>query len=170
MRLSFNESIELLKNAGAHESVINHCLMVSRKSAEIAEKILKNGYKVNVKLCQIGGLLHDIGRAKTHTIFHGVEGAELLKDYPELASIAKRHIGGGITEKEAVIIGLPAEDYQPVTLEEKIVCYADKLVQGEKFADSADDEIKKLSKKLGKNHPSIKRLNKIESELKELMK
>lgn len=142
--------------------------MVSEKSVEIARKIMKKGYNINLTLCQVGGLLHDIGRSKTNTIFHGVEGAKILEKHPELAKIAKRHIGGGITSDEAEVLGLPVEDYSPQTLEEKVVCYADKLVQGEKFTEDADDEIKKLEKKLGKNHASVKRLKRIEDEIKKL--
>jgi uncharacterized protein len=48
-----------------------------------------------------------------------------------VVSIIKRHVGGGITRSEAEKLGWPGNDvYVPLTLEEKIVSYADKLVGG----------------------------------------
>lgn len=167
--LSYDEALKLLRNNNCTYNVIKHCMLVSAKSVEIAKKIKMNGYKVNITLCQVGGLIHDIGRAKVHTVFHGIEGAKILKKHPVLARIAKRHIGGGIDKAEAKVIGLPAWDYLPVTIEEKIVCYADKLVQGEKIMKNANEEYIKLGKRLGKRHPSIKRLKNIEKEIKKLM-
>ena len=46
-----------------------------------------------------------------------------------VVAIIKRHVGGGITTAEAKELGWPDDNYLPVTLEEKIVSYADKLVE-----------------------------------------
>ena len=45
-----------------------------------------------------------------------------------VVKIIKRHVGGGITAQEAEKFGWPKDVYEPVTLEEKIVSYADKLI------------------------------------------
>jgi len=106
---------------------------VSKLAVEIAEKCRKKGYDVNLELVEIGALLHDIGRAKTHTVHHAITGAEIARslDLPEpVISIIKRHVGGGITQKEAKKLGWPKDIYTPQTLEEKIVSYADKLIEG----------------------------------------
>jgi len=48
-----------------------------------------------------------------------------------LISIIKTHVGGGIESTEAEELAWPKDDvYVPVTLEEKIVSYADKLIEG----------------------------------------
>ncbi len=167
--MSYNEAMKLLRKSGASESVIDHCIMVSKKATEIAEKIKKNGHKIDVELCKVGGLLHDIGRSKTHSVRHGIEGAKILKDHPKLARIAERHIGGGIDKEDAKRLGLGDKDYLPETLEEKVVCYADKLVQGDRFTDDASEEYDKLEKRLGKDHPTIIRLRKIEDEIMNLL-
>ena len=95
-------------------------------------KILKaKGFEVDVELVEVGALLHDLGRSKTHTINHVVIGAEMARmaGMPEeVLSIIKRHLGGGITAEEAKEIGWPNDGYVPTTLEEKIVSYADKLI------------------------------------------
>jgi uncharacterized protein (TIGR00295 family) len=121
------ECIDLLRGSGCNESVIKHCLAVE----ELALKIAKLAH-ANEKLVSVGALLHDIGRGRTHGIRHAVEGAELARGLglPEdVVLIIERHIEAGITENEARRIGLPPKDYIPLTLEEKIVAYADNLIE-----------------------------------------
>jgi uncharacterized protein len=167
--LSFNRALKLLESI-CPQNVVMHCLMVSAKSHDLAKLILLNGSKIDAELCKVGGLIHDIGRCKSHGLNHGIIGAEMLKNHPKLARIAKTHIGGGISKDEAIGLKLGNEDLMPVTLEEKVVCYADKLVQGGRFAANASEEIEKLGAKLGKNHASIKRLEAIEDEINKLIK
>jgi uncharacterized protein len=59
---------------------------------------------------------------------------------------------------------LPAKDYFPVTLEEKLVAYADKLISGSKVVP-LKRTIDQFSSKLGENHPSIDRIIKLRDEL-----
>lgn len=168
--LSYNDALLLLKSVSCPEHTIEHCRLVSMKAKELAEKILSRGHKVDVELCTIGGLLHDIGRSRTHSISHGLEGSKILEAYPKLARIAKTHVGAGIDRAEAKLLGLPEDDYIPKTIEEKIVCYADKLEHEGSFAENVEPEIKKLEAKLGKTHSAIARLKKLEEEIKKLMK
>lgn len=143
--------------------IIEHCKAVSRKAMEIASSF--DG--VNIDLVKTGALLHDIGRSRTQGIKHGILGAEILQNrgFPvEVQKIAERHIGAGIPEDEAKILGLPPKDYMPLTLEEKIVAHADNLTSGTKEVD-LDFVIKKWEKRLGKDHPSIERIVKLDSEL-----
>ena len=107
-------------------------MAVAKLSVETAEICQKKGIIVDVELVEIGALLHDLGRSKTHSVSHAVVGVELAKKagLPEqLLGIIKRHVGGGITEAEAQQLGWPKDNYMPLTLEEKIVSYADKLVE-----------------------------------------
>ena len=45
-----------------------------------------------------------------------------------IVRIVERHVGAGLTEEDAVYLGLPPKDYIPETREEKIVCHADNLI------------------------------------------
>jgi uncharacterized protein (TIGR00295 family) len=104
---------------------------------ETASSLKENGFNIDFKLVEIGALLHDIGRSKTHSIHHGVVGAEIVKSagLPDsVVSLVKRHVGGGITTSEAEEFGWPKDVYIPVTLEEKVVSYADKLIEKGKRA------------------------------------
>jgi len=167
--LSFVQALKLLKES-CSENVVRHCLMVSEKSYELAGLIDSSGHVIDKELCRVGGLLHDIGRSLSHGVDHGVIGAKILIKHPELSRIAKTHIGGGIGRAEAKELGLGDEDLSPKTLEEKVVCYADKLVQDNKFVLDASEEIKKLKMKFGENHFSHKRLKVIEDEINKLIK
>jgi uncharacterized protein len=102
---------------------------------ETAKICQKKGLKVDLELVEAGALLHDLGRSKTHSVNHAVVGAEIAKKagLPEsVINIIKRHVGGGITNAEAKELGWPEDNYIPMTLEEKIVSYADKLVETSK--------------------------------------
>jgi len=128
-----DQALGFLRESGCRENVVTHCEAVSELAVEIAEACRKKGYNVDVQLVEIGALLHDIGRAKTHTVHHAVLGAEIARSLglPQpLVSIIKRHVGGGITATEARKLGWPRDIYVPLTLEDKIVSYADKLIEG----------------------------------------
>src|SRR5512137_409123 len=94
--LSRHDSIKLLEVNNVQHNVIEHCLTVWIISKEIAEKIKRNGHRIDTEFVETAAILHDIGRSKTHGISHGVEGAKILKEFPEYARVCERHIGGGI--------------------------------------------------------------------------
>lgn len=126
------QALQLLKTNGCSTNVIIHCESVAKLAKETAQTLQKNGLKVNVELVEAGALLHDLGRSRTHTVNHVVVGAEIARKagVPEpVLAIIKRHVGGGLTAAEAAELGWPKDVYVPVTLEEKIVSYADKLVE-----------------------------------------
>ncbi|ADC70074.1 metal dependent phosphohydrolase [Methanocaldococcus sp. FS406-22] len=169
--MEFEKALSILKNL-CPENVVEHCIAVSEYAYELALAIKNNGHNVDIELVRLGGLLHDIGRSKTHGIDHGVVGAEILRELgfdEKLALIAERHIGAGITKEEAIELGLPPKDYLPITLEEKIVAHADNLIFGTKRVE-INEVIKKFEKRLGRNHPSIKRIILLNDEINNLLK
>jgi uncharacterized protein len=129
---SREQALELLNKYHCSAPVIAHCKAVSRLAVKTAEQCQKKGIAVDVKLVEVGALLHDLGRAKSHGVDHVVLGAQLAREnnLPDaVVAIIERHVGGGITDREAKALGWPQSSYIPVTLEEKIVSYADKLVE-----------------------------------------
>ena len=128
-----SEALQLLKDANCASHVLRHCRAVATVAVRIAQEISKQGYDIDIELVQAGALLHDIGRGITHSIDHGIAGVIIAESFglaPSLIRIIERHIGSGITLKEARRLELPIKDYLPVSLEEKIVTYADKLIEG----------------------------------------
>jgi uncharacterized protein len=168
-RLNLEQARQLLELNNVPSNVIEHCLTVSVFAKEIAKKIKKNGHTIDIDFVESAALLHDIGRSKTHDIRHGIVGGKILSKYPRYARVCERHIGGGITKEEAAKLGLPARDYIPKTLEEKVVCYADKLVHGTKKV-SLDETLEKFRMRLGKGHPAIGRIKGLDLEIRALIR
>lgn len=161
------EALDFLEKAGCSQGVIEHCKTVSRFAVKIARAFRKKGFDVDVHLVEVSGLLHDIGRSKTYTVDHGVVGGEVARSFSLPSSVVRiieRHVGGGIPKEEAKRLGWPARDYLPQTLEEKIVCYADKRVEGLRTV-SMDQALKPYVASLGENHPAISRIKKLHEEI-----
>ncbi len=121
---------QILVSAGCSPEVIAHSLTVSMVALSIAERV---SISVDREMVCQGGLVHDIGRSRTHGIEHAIVGAEIAKKLgfsSALINIIERHIGAGIQASEAERLGLPRKDYIPLTPEEKIVSYADNLING----------------------------------------
>lgn len=147
--LSSEDALDLLRSSGCSEKVIAHCVAVADLALDISRKLIDNGRDVNIGLVEVGGLLHDLGRAKSHGIDHAVVGVSIARENnvdPEIIEIIKRHIGAGITKDDARVLGLPDDDYMPITLEQKIVAHADNLVMGTERI-SLDRRIMKMQKK-----------------------
>lgn len=116
----------------------------SRDVADMALDIAKRHPELHIDLqfLEEGAMLHDIGvfltdalgihcHGKDPYIRHGIDGAELLRKegYPRHARVCERHTGAGITRKQIEERGLPLplQDFLPETVEEKLICYADKF-------------------------------------------
>jgi uncharacterized protein len=78
----------------------------------------------------------------------------------------KRHVGGGITAREAEELGWPKDVYAPITLEEKIVSYADKLIEDSKRVP-VEITIHKLSNELKQD--AAERVRKLHEEMANLI-
>ena len=126
--------ITTLKDFNCPTHIIEHSKAVSNKAQDMSSNFMdKTGSNIDMEQIETGALLHDIGRTKTHTIKHAIEGATILKslNFPDnIIKITVKHIGAGIPPSEAKILGLPPGDYMPHTLEEKIVAHADNLING----------------------------------------
>jgi uncharacterized protein len=163
------KAIRALREAGCSKKIVQHCLTVERTALAVARKIISNGHKLDLRLVSLGALLHDIGRARTHDIMHGVEGAKILRELGlgKFARFAECHLGAGIPATEAKELGLPACDFVPRTIEEKIVTYADKLVMGGQRT-SYKRALGWFRSDLGSEHPAIKRFEELHHEIEKL--
>jgi len=164
------EAVKILEESGCSKNVVRHCKTVAKVAVQIAEKCAKNGAHVDIELVQIGALLHDLGRAETHGVNHPIVGAKIARSrgLPErLVRIIERHLGGGISVKEARKFGWPEGKYIPETLEEKIVTYADKMVEGESRVP-IERTVQKLKGRLGVDHPSARRVLSLQKEILKL--
>jgi uncharacterized protein len=163
------QAIQLLKEHHCSPKVISHSLAVTALAIEIGGKLKKKGIEVDLGLVEAGALLHDIGRSKTHQVDHSLLGAQIARtiELPQpVVNIIKRHVGAGITEEEAQCLGWPQDTYMPQTIEEKVVCYADKRIDCNK-PTSIETEIQHLQKQ-GRSE-AAERVRKLHNEITHLL-
>jgi uncharacterized protein len=138
-----------------------HSEQVRDKALEIAEKHPE--LKLDMQFLSEASLLHDIGIFMcdaprihcngTHQyIEHGYLGAELLRaeGLPRHALVCERHTGTGLT-KQMIIknnLALPHKDFFPQSLEEQVICYADKYFSKTKLAEP--HTVEKIHKELAR--------------------
>lgn len=120
-----------------------HGRAVADKSLKLAQS-LDQALKDNLDMAFLeeAALLHDIGIIRVNApslgcngeppyVCHGVLGREMLETLglERHALVCERHVGVGITVDEIrkQNLPLPLRDMRPVTLEEKIISYADKF-------------------------------------------
>ncbi|MFH0893565.1 MAG: HD domain-containing protein [Bacteroidota bacterium] len=138
-------AIQLLKKYVGEKNETRFLLMVH--SAIVASCALsiarKNpGLHADKDFLYEAAMLHDIGiiyvnapdigcYGKHPYIMHGILGAEIMikEGFPKHARVCETHVGAGITADEIRKSGLPLpeKDYLPVSIEEKIICVADKF-------------------------------------------
>ena len=126
------------------EVLVTHSRQVADRALSIVDRHpewVEQGL-VDRQFIEEAAMLHDIGiifcdapkiyfRGQHKYIEHGYLGAELLRSegLPKHALVAERHTGTGITveQVEREELPIPERDYCPQSLEEKIICYADKF-------------------------------------------
>lgn len=162
------------KNNYENEKIlIFHLRAVAQKSLEMAKKVKE---PVDMNFLEEAALLHDIGVSqvqfgkekdpqKPAYIAHGYLGREILEKegFPRHALVAERHVGSGLTKEEAKTLGLPEREMLPLTIEEKIICVADKFYSKSHEEEENIQEIRAEFKGYGGNA-----LSRFDQYLKEL--
>ena len=141
--------------------LINHSQSVARKALQIVSS--HSELHLDAQFVEEAAMLHDLGIFRTDApgiqcfgsepyICHGRLGAEILRKegYERHARVCERHTGAGITCKEIIAQGLPLphQDFLPETMEEKVICYADKFFS--KTHLDREKSIEKAEKSLAK--------------------
>ena len=173
------QDIEALTKAGCPPEAVTHSVEVARKALERSSRIR---IPVDRTLVIRGAVYHDLGKAKTYGMEHGEIGFQMASDLQlgdEIKLIILKHIRGGLTEPEAVELGLPVRDYTLRTIEEKLVIYSDRLVDiytdgivpdtDEKDAERRFEEILQDYIKYGKDPVTLARYLAMHRELHEAM-
>lgn len=127
-------------NAPLREILLTHSRSVADMALDVACRHPELG--IDETFLYEAAMLHDIGVFLTDApgiqcfghepyIKHGLLGGELLRreGLPRHARVAERHTGTGLT-REMILrqaLPLPLADYSPETIEEQLICYADKF-------------------------------------------
>lgn len=120
--------LALLRSQGAPPILLGHCRTAAAIAYRLGVWLRQAGEAVDPLLAHRGGLLHDLDKITSRQPgrVHGEWSAYLLREIgqPLLAEIARRH----------TLAALMDVALAPRTWEEKLACYADKLVEGESLA------------------------------------
>ncbi len=123
------QCIAWLQEKGNPHNVLAHVQAVAAAAYQLAVWLRERGESVDPILTHRGGLLHDIARAYTfgregvETPDHASQGSIwLAEEYnqPELSAIVDHHMLFNILDPQRM----------PITWEQKLVYYADKLAEG----------------------------------------
>lgn len=122
----------------SHRLLLRHSEAVAALALSAARRVADA--PVDLAFVEEAALLHDIGIFATDAaelgcyghrpyLCHGLAGRRLLENegLPRHALVCERHIGIGLSAEEitAQQLPLPAREMRPLSLEEKIVTYAD---------------------------------------------
>lgn len=149
-------------NATLEDILLRHSSDVAKRALKIADKHPE--FNIDKQFLYEAAMLHDIGIINVDApsiscfgtepyIKHGLLGGEILRKegFPAHARVAERHTGTGLTRENILqqSLPLPPADYVPETLEEQIICYADKFysktrLEEEKTYESALSSLRKF--------------------------
>ena len=142
--------------------LLTHSRCVADKALAIVDRHPELG--ADREFVEEAAMLHDIGIYQTNApsihcfgqhpyICHGTLGAELMRreGYPRHALVCERHTGAGLSlrEIESQQLPIPHRDMLPQSIEEQIVCYADKFfsktkLEQEKTLQAAQHSLEKF--------------------------
>lgn len=155
----------------AYNILVEHSRAVTKKALEIAKKVPH--LNPDLVFIEEAAMLHDIGIFLTDDpeiecfgdkpyICHGYLGREILEKegFPKHALVCERHVGVGISmqEIEAQNLPLPKREMTPISIEEQIICFADKFFsKNEEFLtkEKSLEKIRSGLSKFGKHKVEI---------------
>lgn len=164
-QIDVNEIIDKYYGTGSNrlkDILLVHSRAVTARALRIADRHPE--LRLDRRFIEEAAMLHDIGIFKCNApsiecygtepyLLHGTLGAGILRaeGLPRHARVCERHTGAGITQSQIEEQGLPLkrQDYLPETLEEKLICYADKFyskshIDEEKTIEQAEKSLAKF--------------------------
>ncbi len=142
--------------------LVSHSRQVADLAVALSQRLIDKGTPIDIEFVEEAAMLHDIGMCRTDApgihchgtepyILHGILGRKMLDGMGLFrhGRVCERHTGAGITAAEIIAQHLPIDpprDLLPESLEEKVVCYADKF-----FSKSRIDEPRKTMERARKS-------------------
>lgn len=150
-------------NSTSYNILITHGKLVANRAINIAKKV--SCFNPDILFIHEAAYLHDIGIFKVNApdigctgtfpyIAHGYLGREILNNegLKEHGLVCERHVGTGIAcdDVKKYNLPLPQRDMIPISIEEQIICYADKFFSKTpgklEYEKSVKDILKSLEK------------------------
>ncbi len=160
------DPIEIIKEfyrpgTKGYDTLVHHCEQVTQKALETAQRV--SHLEPNLDFIAEAAMLHDIGIFMTDAkmlgcngehpyLMHGTIGRKILdeKGLPAHALVCERHVGMGISAEDIVThaLPLPVRDMRPVSIEEQIICFADKFFSKNGNGSSGEKSIEEILKEI----------------------
>lgn len=151
-------------NPGLKRVLLIHSQCVTAKALELAKKHPE--LQMDLDFIREAAMVHDIGIFKTAApdilctgsfpyLAHGYLGADIMRNegFPIHALVCERHTGTGLSLDTIISrnLPLPHREMTPVSLEEQLICFADKFyskthLDEEKTVDEARKSLAKFGK------------------------
>lgn len=160
------DALAIINKYYPEDNELKHILLTHSRS--VADKALwiadcHPELELDRAFLEEAALLHDIGVFLTDApgihchgthpyICHGYLGSQLLQEegFPKHAMVCERHTGAGLSLKSIVEQNLPVphREMLPVSLEEQVICFADKFFSKTRLNEekSMERALKSLSK------------------------
>lgn len=158
----------------SYRFLVEHSQAVAQKALAIAKKLPH--LKPDLKFIEEAAMLHDIGIFLTDDlecdchggrpyVCHGYLGRKILEKegLPKHALACERHVGTGLTIKdiENQKLPLPKREMVPISIEEQIICYADKFFSKNEGKLSQEKSLNEVRESLGRfGNDKIDKFNK----------
>jgi uncharacterized protein len=154
--------------SAAYHILVEHSRMVARRALDIAAGVPR--LRPDTVFIEEAAMLHDIGIFMTDEpaldchgdkpyICHGYLGRELLEreGLPLHALVCERHVGVGISvlDIDNLRLPIPRREMLPVSVEEKIICFADKFYSkagGKAGLERSVDDVRASVRRYGARH------------------
>lgn len=157
------------KGSELYNILVKHSESVKDKALALASRHPE--LNIDVDFVSEAAMLHDIGIFMTNAdgikcygtheyIEHGYLGAELMRKegFPKHALVCERHTGVGLSAEYIKEQGwnIPVHDMCPVSIEEKLICYADKFFSKTRLdKEDSMEKVRSKIEKLGKNNLEV---------------
>jgi uncharacterized protein len=148
-------------NSKLYDIMIQHGRDVAGMAVDIARSL--PDHSIDIDFITEASMLHDIGiflvnlpeldcHGNHPYICHGYLGRELLDrlGLPKHGLVCERHVGTGITVDDIKKnrLPLPQRNMVPASIEEQIICYADKFFSKSKNGSSRKKSVEKILSQL----------------------
>ena len=133
--------------------LVHHSRQVADLAVALSQRMIERQVPIDIEFVEEAAMLHDIGMCRTDApgihcygsepyILHGILGRRMLDSLGlyRHGRVCERHTGAGITADEIVAQHLPIvppRDLLPETIEEKVICYADKFFSKSRILEPA---------------------------------
>ena len=149
-----------------YQILVKHGRQVADKAIQAAMSV--SDLEPNLNFIKEAAMLHDIGIFETDSpelgctgtypyVCHGYLGRKVLDNIglPLHGLVCERHVGVGISSEEIrrYHLPLPQRDMVPITIEEQIICFADKFYSKNGKTDGDEKSVEDILKALYRYGP-----------------